>query len=245
MNKRQKDILTVVVALVLLGGFLFLAEGLRKDKDDNARLAAIDNTTTSTTFEFEDTTTTTFPTITTIPPIILTTTSTTVRTATTVKTTPTTKKPSTGGTTATTKKPATPTTTAPRPNPPFNGAGNETSDNSAQFTLPSTASPAITTSETDPLSFLIQVVPRGSNTADIVVKLRNNTNRTITFPGGLKITVTVAQQGVDPQTFVLAAASQTSLEGNGFGLTISSNGATILGSGTFTATAVMPVDYGS
>jgi hypothetical protein len=242
MNKRQKDILTVVVALVLVGGFLFLAEGLRKDKNDNARLAAIDNTTTSTTFE--ETTTTTFPEITTIPPIILTTTSTTVRTATTVKTTPTTKK-TTGGTTATTKKPTATTTSAPRPNPPFNGAGQETSDNSAQFTLPSTASPAVNTSETDPLSFLIQIVPKGANSADIVVKLRNNTGRTISFPGGLKITVTVAQQGAESQTFVLASASQTTLEGNGFGLTISSSGATILGSGTFTATAVMPVDYGS
>lgn len=245
MNKRMKDILTVIVAVLAVGGFFFLAEGNRKDKDDNSRLAAINETTT--TVEETTTTSTTFPTVSTQPAIIFSTTSTTpttVRTTvTTAKTTATTKKP----TTATTAKPATTTTTKPRPNPPHNGPGTESSDNQPAFTLGGDASPAavLTNSGTsDPFFFQIRVVPTGGSQVTLQAAIYNNTGRTVSFPGGVKITISITQNGVS-QLFLLESPSDTSLQGGGYGISLGGAGRTVTGTGSFTASATIPVDFGS
>lgn len=250
MNKRQKDILTVVVALLVVGGFLFLAEGNRKDKNDNSRLAAINNATT-TSF-VETTTSTTFPTVSTQPAIIFSTTTTTARatTATTAKkpTVTTAKKPTTA-TTKVTTKPAVTTTTIPAPHP---GPGNEVTDNQASFVHNSDGS--FSTSATnppagaDPFSFVIKTEGAASQPGEnasvkFSVTIKNNTAKPITFPGGLKVIVTVHRSGASDVQFTMDATSVTGLTA-GEGVTVSST-TNVLGFGTFTAEAVCTVDYGS
>lgn len=246
MNKRMKDILTVIVAVLAVGGFFFLAEGNRKDKDDNSRLAAINETTT--TIEETTTTSTTFPTVSTQPAIIFSTTTTptptTVRTTvTTAKTTATTKKPTTG----TTAKPATTTTTKPRPTLPHNGPGTEPSDNQPAFTLGGAASPAAELSNsatTDAFFFQIRVVPTGGNQVTLQAAIYNNSGRTISFPGGVKVSISITQNGVT-QSFLLESPSDTSLQGGGYGISLSGAGRTVTGTGAFTASATVPADFGS
>jgi hypothetical protein len=106
---------------------------------------------------------------------------------------------------------------------------------------------------TDPFAFIIKVVPTPNssnpNSADITFAIKNNTAKTITFPGNLTVTVTITQAGsTQAQTYVLQPKDSNgpvSSIAPGEKITSNPTTATVLGSGTFTASATCDVDYGS
>jgi hypothetical protein len=243
MSIRTKNILTAALAVVLVGGFIFLAEGLKKDNKDD-RLAAIENVTTTTV---RRTTTTREPTTTTSTTALAVTTTTgapAAVTTTTARKTTTTK--------VTTKK--TTTTAATSAPVPHNGAGTESSDNTATFTrngdgsYSTTVAPPCPESErTDPFCF--HVGSTGSLSLEVVI--RNNTSRTITFPAdaqgkrALKILVTVQNPNGTSTQFVLDASSLGATLGAHEGATIKSSAAQFADAGQYSFAASCEIDYGS
>ncbi|MEY2397329.1 MAG: hypothetical protein QOJ00_503 [Actinomycetota bacterium] len=245
MSNQSKNILTAAVALLAFAAFLVLATR-GNDTAAQKRLNALEASVTTTT-AFRDTTSTTATTF--APATTTTSIAVTVSAvpapapspATTVKrrTTATTRKP----TTATTRRPTT-ATTAPPPAPPHNGVGQEASDNTYTFTLPSgptSADPA--TSSTDPFSFTIKVTPGSGNDVHFLIVLQNNTARTISFPNGLHLVVTISQPGSPDQAYSLASSSFASMAPRERD-SVTSDGL-VIGAGTFTASATCDVDYGS
>lgn len=221
------------VAALLFGGFLALA--LPGENTDNDKLDAVAETTTTTerrvSTSIIPTTSTTLSVGTTL----------TVPTPTTVRTT-TTKKPS-GGT------PTGPTTTVVS-GP--SGQVNEKSDNSASFTHNQDGS--FSASATDPpggadaFRFTIKTAAGSGgvsgDTASVkfTVTLTNNTSKTINFPGGLKITVTMKAPNGSDITFTMTASDVTNIT-PGETITITQERG-VSGYGTFDANASCDVDYG-
>lgn len=237
LSIRTKNILTALLALVLVGGFIFLAEGRKKDKDD--RLEAIEDLTTTTV---RRTTTTQRSTTTSTSVVSTTSSSAPAVTPTTVARTTTTRR----ATTATTRR--TTTTAAANAAPvPHNGPGVENSDNTATFarngdgSFTTNAAPACPQSErTDPFCF--NVGTEGG--LSFVVEIRNNTSRTIKFPGGaLKITVTVQNPNGTQSQFVMDASPLGPNLGPHEGARIKSS-AQISDTGQYSFTASCEVDYG-
>lgn len=251
MSIRTKNILTALLAVVLVGGFVFLAEGLKSDDKDD-RLEAIENATTTTV---RRTTTTRKPTTTTSSTIALSTTSTSTAavTATTVRKTTTTR----ASTTATTRR--TTTTAAPGPS----GPSREASSN--EVTLVHNSDGTFATASSDPgparpFAFTVKscVIPTpGSDCATsgggasgdsmqvrFTVTVKNNTSRTISF-GDDGLTIDVALQNPNGTTsqFVMNATSEKSLA-PGAGLAISST-TSVTGIGSFKWTAACDIDFGS
>jgi hypothetical protein len=234
---RQKLInaLIVVAAVILFGGFLALALP-GEDKNDD-ELDAIAGLTTTT----ERRVTTTRPTTTTTT-ALLGATSTTLSTPTTVRTTTTRR-----ATTATTQRP-TATTAVPGPSGPV----NERSDNSASFTHNADGSFSAAATDppagADPFRFIIKTAAGSGGvsgeTASVkfTVALTNNTSKTITFPGGLKIVVTMRAPNGSDLTFNMTAADVTNIT-PGETITITQERG-VSGFGTFDATATADVNYG-
>lgn len=239
-RQRLSNIALVVVAVLVFAGFVGLATK-GGNKSNNDLLAS--ETTTSFVEETTTTgfTTTTFPIVATTQPIILTPTTVKSTTATTRRpTTATTKKP----TTATTRRPAATTTTAVPT--PHSGAFTEQADNSVQLPPGSATLPAPTPS--DPFNFRLaaEVVSSAADSRQVKfhVVITNNTGKAISFPGGLKILIHV-DRGSDPAVeFTLGDTSVTSISPRE-SLDVKSGTTTVLGSGTYTVTASVPVDYGS
>ncbi|HUR77307.1 MAG TPA: hypothetical protein VMZ22_05130 [Acidimicrobiales bacterium] len=186
------NILIVVVAVLGLGGFLALA--LPGENKSNDALDAIDAATTTTT---RSVTTTTRPTTTTASTLSLAPSTTRpAPTATTVRTA-TTSKPSSPGTT---RKPSPTTTAACGTAGGGSGAKTESSDNQATFTqggdgsFSSSPSADPGNNGSDGFSYRIATARGASNTVKFIVVLTNNTGRTITFPDGLKVVVTLNPQ---------------------------------------------------
>ncbi|MBA2608037.1 MAG: hypothetical protein H0U92_03780 [Actinobacteria bacterium] len=245
MNTVSKNILTVLVAVLGLGAFLVLAEGIGGKSDAQKRLDALQAATTTTAF-VEPTTSTTFfaEETTTSAPAVTVTTGVPATTGTTKRpTTATTRRP----TATTTRRPATtaaPTGRCTTNPPPQNGfRSDEPSDNQYSFTLPSGAtSPDPIPSRSDPFSFTIKATGSG-NSVHFAILLKNQTARTLTFPNGLRIIVTVSQSGSPNQTYALTSSTFTSMascESDSI-----TSDATVLGSGSFQASATVEVDYGS
>lgn len=239
MSTVSKNILTAAVAGLVFMAFVVLATRGGND-DARNRLNALENATTTTTTAFKEpaTTTTTEPFIdtTTTEPVTITTSA--------PAPTPTTKK----APTATTAKPSTPRSTTTTPSksvpPPHNGAGTEASDNQYSFTLPSGPTSAEPNpSASDPFSFTIKATPTNANEVHFTIQLQNHTSRTIRFPDGLRIIVTVSQSGAADQTYALTSSTFTSMA-PGEKDTVQSDGV-VVGSGTFVASAICDVDYGS
>lgn len=251
LNNRAKNILTVLVALVLVGGFIFLAEGRKKnDKDD--RLEAIENLTTTTV---RRTTTTRRPTTTTSTVLTTSTSSApAVTTATTVVRTTTTRRSST----ATTSKPATSTTVAGPSGPSREASSNEsTIVHNSDGTFATASSDA---GATRPFGFTVKscVIPSaGSDCVNsgggvsgdamqvrFTVTVKNNTGRTISFgDDGLTLDVTLTRPDGTVSQFVMNASSEKTLA-PGAGLAISSTTG-VVGLGSFKWTAACDIDYGS
>lgn len=238
MSIRTKNILTALVAVVVVGGFIFVAEGLKKDTKDD-RLAAIENATTTTV---KRTTTTREPTTTTSSTVLSTsTTSAASLTTTTVKKTTTTR----ASTTATTRRT---TTTVPSAAPvPHDGPGTEASDNTATFTRNADgsfstngAAACPSTERTDPFCFNIGT----EGGISLVVEIRNNTARTIKFPNGsLKILVNLQNPNGTTSQFVMDASALGATLAPHEGARIKSS-AQISDTGQYSFTASCEIDYG-
>ncbi len=247
INTVSKNILTVLVALLSLGAFLVLAEGIGGKSDAQKRLDALQAADTTTTTLVKPTTSTTFfaeETTTSAPAVTVTTGVPTTPAPTTRPTTATTRRP----TATTTRRPTTTAAPARRCTtnpPPQNGfRSDEPSDNQYSFTLPSGAtSPDPNPSASDPFSFTIKATPTAPNTVHLAILLKNQTARTLRFPNGLRITVTVSQSGSPNQTYALTSSTFTSMvpcESDRI-----TSDATVLGTGSFRASATVEVDYGS
>ncbi len=240
MSIRTKNILTALIAVAIVGGFIFVAEGLKSDKTDD-RLAAIEQPTTTTVQR----STTTRPPATTSSTALSTTTTPLANSATTVTTARKTTATTARATTGTTAKRTT-TTVSGSPNPPFNGAGTENADNTGSFTrnadgsITGAAAPACPAS--DPFCFYLSSSDAGGATK-FSVNIRNNTARTISFPNGLRIVVTVNRPSGTQSQFVMDASSVTNLASKE-GLMISSS-TTFPDDGQYTFSATCGVDYGS
>jgi hypothetical protein len=228
--------LIVAAAVIAFGGFLALALPGEDKKDDS--LDALGSTTTT---ERHVTTSTG---VTTSTSLGLTTTS--LQTATTARTTATTKKPSTTGTT---KKPSSSSTTvATGPS----GPANEHSDNSASFTHDSSGSFGVGATDppggSDPFRFVIKTAAGSGGvsgeTASVkfIVTLTNNTSRSVAFPGGLKVVVTMRTPGGSDVVFTMTASDVTNITA-GETITITQERG-VSGYGTFDVTATCDVDYG-
>ncbi len=251
MSIRTKNILTALLAVVLVGGFIFAAEGLKSDKTDD-RLEAIENATTTTVPR--TTTTTRKPTTTTSSTVVSATSTSLAPTVTTVRTATT-----RGSTTATTKRPTTTTTTAAGPKGPSREASSNEStivhNTDGTFATASSAAGAAR-----PFTFTVKscVIPApgsdcmtsgGGASGDsmqvrFTVTVKNNTSRTISFgDDGLTIDVTLQNPNGTTSQFVMNASSEKSLP-PGAGLAISSTTA-VVGLGSFKWTAACDIDYGS
>jgi hypothetical protein len=232
--------LIVAVVVILFGGFLALALPGENKHDDTLDAISRETTTTerrvTTTRESTTTSTSTFVTTTTA-----------LTTATTGKpTTATTKKPST----ATTKKPSTGATTTVVAGP--SGQVNEHSDNSASFTHGQDGSFSVAATDppggADPFRFILTTAAGSGGvsgeTASVKfsVSLTNNTAKTINFPGGLKIIVTMRAPNGTDVTFTMTAADVTNITA-GETITITQERG-VSGYGHFDATATCDVDYG-
>lgn len=248
LSLRTKNALTVLVAVVVVGAFIFLAEGSKKDKDD--RLEAIENLTTTTV---RRTTTTRQPTTTTSTSVVTTTSTSTaaVSATTAVPRTTTTRR----ATTATTARPT--TTVAPGPS----GPSREASSNEATIIHNSDGTAATAASAagpTRPFGFTVKScfpvngscpTERSGISGDGVpvrftVTVKNNTNRTISFgDDGLTIDITLQNPNGTTTQFVMDAKSEKTLK-PGEGLAISST-TTVVGIGSFKWTAACDIDYGT
>lgn len=238
MSIRTKNILTALVAVVLVGGFIFLAEGL-KNNNDSDRLAAIDDITTTTVRR----TTTTRPPTTTTSTTLAPTTSTTevpaVVTTTTIKATTKTTRAST----ATTRR----VTTTTRPS--ASGVHDEAADNqpvtftrNADGSIAHAKAPECPATSSDPLCMLIGT----EDNVTLVVNLRNNTGRTISFPGGnVRVNVTiVGPDGSRQYQIAPPAGKEVATLGSGAGLRLSASTSDFTVPGQYSFTATCTVDYG-
>jgi hypothetical protein len=225
----------VAAAVILVGGFIVLSS---KGDNNDSNLDALAGTTTTarrvTTTTQRSTTTSS----------MLSTTTTSLSTSTTANSTATTKKP----TTSTTKKPSTSTTVVGGPSGPV----NEHSDNSASFTHGEDGSFSANSTDppagSDPFRFIIKTA-QGSggvsgDTASVkfTVTLTNNTAKTINFPGGLKIVVTMHAPSGGDLTFNMTAADVIDIKA-GETITLTQERG-VSGFGTFDASATCDVDYG-
>ncbi|MEY2424718.1 MAG: hypothetical protein QOI61_290 [Actinomycetota bacterium] len=240
MKLTRHNLVNVLIALagiLFVGGFVFLAT--RGDDKNSGDLAAISSTTTAV----DRVTTSTFPTTSTTFNFV---------TTTTALTTATTKKPAT---TATTKKPTTATTrgsTATTLASGPSGPANERSDNSASFNHGSDGSFSATSTDppggADPFRFVIKTAPGSGGvsgeTASVkfIVTLTNNTSKTVNFPGGLKIVVTMKTPSGADLIFNMTAADVTNIT-SGETITLTQERG-VSGYGTFEASATCDVDYG-
>lgn len=239
ISTGSKNILTAAVAALVFAAFVVLATRGGNDDAKN-RLNALENATTTTLRQPAITTTT--------EPLVETTTTEPVTATTSAPApTPTTRRATTGTTakrTTTTRRSSTATTASRSVPPPHNGVGTEASDNQYSFTMPSgPTSPEPTASASDPFSFTIKATPTGAGGVHFTIQLQNHTSRTISFPGGLRIIVTVSQAGSADQTYSLASSTFTSMA-PGERDTVQSDGV-VVGSGSFVASATCDVDYGS
>ena len=233
MSIRTKNILTVFLAVVILGGFIFLAEGLKKDNKDD-RLAAIENATTTTVRRTTTTREVTTTTSSTVP-------STTSSSALAVVTTTTVKK------TTTTRAATTPTTVSNFAAIPHNGGpGTEASDNTGSFTradssITGARAPECVRTKTDPFCFQLGWINAGGK---LEINLLNNTAREVKFPGGLQIIVTVNRPNNTQSQFSVGDKSVTTIS-SGEHLSVTSPAAgEFLDNGNYTFTATCNVDYG-
>ncbi len=240
MKLTRHNLVNVLIALagvLFVGGFVFLAT--KGDDKNSGDLAAISSTTTTTSV-----TSSTFPTTSTT--FNFATTTSVLRTPTTVRTTTTVKKSTGGGTPPTTVKTTTTVATAP------SGAVTERSDNSASFNHGSDGSFSVTSTDppggADPFRFVIKTAPGSGgvsgDTASVkfVVTLTNNTAKTISFPGGLKIVVTMKTPSGADLVFNMTAADVTNIT-SGETITLTQERG-VSGFGTFEARATCDVDYG-
>lgn len=228
------NILIATAAALLFGGFLALALP-GENKDDDA-LDAIAGTTTTTQ---RGVTTSILPTTTTT----LSTTTSLLTTATTAGRTTTTRRSSTNTTT-----PRATTTTVSGPS----GQVNERSDNTASFTHTQDGSFSVSSTDppggNDPFRFVIRTAPGSAgvsgDTASVkfTVTLTNNTSKSINFPGGLKIVVTMRSPSGTDITFNMTASDVTNITA-GETITITQERG-VSGYGTFDASASCDVDYG-
>ena len=251
MSIRTKNILTATVALILVAGFIFLAEGQKKDTKDD-RLEAIANATTTTVGR---TTTTDEPATTSTSVFTTSSSSPAVTTATTAVRTTTTRRASS---TATTVRRTT-TTAVPGPS----GPSRESSSNESSFVHNADGTFATGSSDagpTRPFGFTVKscVIPSpgsdcqasgGGASGDTMqvrftVTLKNNTSRTISFGAdGLTIDVTLTRPDGTVTQFVMNASSEKTLA-PGAGLAISSTTG-VVGLGSFKWNAACDIDYGS
>jgi hypothetical protein len=235
MKLTRHNLVNVLIALagvLFVGGFVFLAT---KGDDKNNDLAAVASTTTTV----DRVTTSTFPTTSTT--FSLTTSTTLPTTATTARRTTTTR-----GSTPT--PPKTTTTVASGPS----GAVNERSDNSASFTHGSDGSFSVASTDppggADPFRFVIKTAAGSGgvsgDTASVkfIVTLTNNTAKTINFPGGLKIVVTMKTPSGADLVFTMTAGDVANIT-PGETITLTQERG-VSGFGTFDATATCDVDYG-
>jgi len=237
-NPRTNGLLIAALLLLGFGTFLALATDFGNNWDnepDSDDLSAIAASTTSTFETLPTTTSTTFALTATTFPV-----------PTTFSVTPTTKKPTTATTrrvTTTTARPRATTTTVPAPHP---GVGQETSDNTGSFTHNAgdtyTGSAVGACAASDPFCFNLGA-GAGTGEVTIIAELRNHTSKPISFPGGLKITVTVQNPGGTSTQFVMDASSATSIA-PGELLRLTSQTA-FAENGQFTFDATCQVDYGS
>jgi hypothetical protein len=237
MSTPTKNILTAAIAALFFAAFVGLATR-GGNSDAQKRLNALENTTSTSVFVEPTSTTvftlpstTTVP-LTTVPPAV---TPTTVKAKTT---TATTRKPST---TKTTRAPAPACTQVAAPS----GSQLETSDNQYSFTLPSGPSSGKPSPSSDRFSFTVEATPTAANTVHFSIELRNQTAKTISFPGGVvQITVTVSQPGSANQTYELNSAFAP-MQPCERALVSTTTDPNVNGSGSFTASAATTVDYGS
>lgn len=238
MKFTRHNMINVGIALaaaLLFGGFLALA--LPGENRDDDQLDAVAETTTTTEAQAP---TSIIPT-TTSTTLSLGTSTTARSTATTARTTATTRR----GTTNTTQTPAT-TVAGP------SGRVNEKSDNSASFTHNQDGSFSASATDppggSDPFRFTIRTAPGSGgvsgDTASVkfTVTLTNNTSKTVSFPGGLKVTVTMRAPNGSDITFTMTASDVTNIT-PGETITITQERG-VSGYGTFDATASCDVDYG-
>ncbi len=241
MKLTRHNLINVLIALagvLFVGGFVFLAT--QDDDKNSGDLAAVASTTTT----IDRVTTSTFPTTSTTSNVV---------TTTTLRTTPT-----TAGTTATTRRTTSPTptrgstatTTAPAPGP--RGPATERSDNSASFNHGQDGSFSVASTDppggADPFRFVIKTA-QGSgamsgDTASVkfIVALTNNTAKTINFPGGLKVVVTLKTPSAGDLVFTMTAGAVTNITA-GETITLTQERG-VSGYGNFDATASTDVDYG-
>lgn len=239
MKLTRHNLVNVLIALagvLFVGGFVFLAT--KGDDKNSGDLAAVASSTTTdrVTTSTRPTTSTTFNFVTT----------TTVRTtATTGRTTATTRR-------ATTPPPRATTTAAPAPAPGPRGPVTEGSDNSASFSHGQDGSFSVASTDppggADPFRFVIKTA-QGSggmsgDTASVkfVVTLTNNTAKTITFPGGLKVVVTLKTPSGADLVFTMVAGAVTNIT-PGETITLTQERG-VSGYGNFDARASTDVDYG-
>lgn len=242
-RQNMVNVLIAVAAAIAFGGFVLLAEGGGNDKRNNA-LDAAGSTTTTEPFP---TTSTAVTTPTTLGAI---TTTTAPPTVTTARTTATTRRPA--STTATTKKPTPP----PTPNTTAvagpSGPANEHSDNSASFSHASDGSFGVGATDppggSDPFRFVLKTAAGSGgvsgDTASVkfTVTLTNNTAKTVSFPGGLKVVVTMRTPGGADVVFTMTASDVSNITA-GETITITQE-RSVAGYGSFEVTATCDVDYG-
>ena len=245
MSTVSKNILTIAVAALALAAFIVLAEGVGGKSDAQKRLDALQSTNTTTTEVVEDTTTTsttTFVIETTtslIPPVTVTTSA--------PPTTPTTKK----ATTATTKKPSTPktTTTTTTVQGPTGQVDEKSEGSPGSFVRNSdgsyTGAAASACSASDPFCFHFGSEAKSDpSRITIFAQLKNNTSKTITFPGGINISFVLHRPDGSSETITLADAGTTDI-GPGVALKASAT-TTFPGTGQYTFdSGTCRVDYGS
>jgi len=220
-----------------------LAEGIGGDDDDN-RLDAI-ATTTSLPRVTTSLTTTTIPvpsTVVTVAPSITPTTA--PSTATSRSSTATTARR-----TATTRSASRTTATRAAAGP--NGRFTEVSDNSASFTHnpDGSSSASATPVSTNPGALVFKVTTKvlstSGTTAEVrfTVDLTNQRGRRITFPDGLRVTLTITPSNGTAFALVLDAKEVTFID-NGETITATTS-APIEGYGSYTVDGSVEVDFGS
>ena len=236
MKLTRHNLVNVAIAgtaAILFGAFVFFATKGDNKKND---LAVVASSTTSTTRRVTTTNSS-------VPPTTFSV-GTTVTTPTTIRTT----TPTTRRTTTATTRGTTATTTATSPS----GPATERSDNTTSFTHGEDGSFAASSTDppggADPFRFVIKSaqgaggVSGDSASVKFTVTLTNNTAKTIAFPGGLKITVTMKTPGGSELVFTMTANDVTDIKA-GETITLTQERG-VSGYGTFEASATCEVDYG-
>lgn len=245
MNSTRHKLVNVLIAVsaaLLFGAFVFLGT---RDGDSNNRVATTATTsttraTTTTTFVEETTTTTEAPATTTTAVQLVTTTTAKKVTTTTAKPTGTTAKP---------------TTTTAKPGP--TGQATEGADNAAGFTVGAntfSSSPTSVNDGSGSLGFSLAITKGGEQSGEtqpvnFIVRVVNNTGRTITFPTGfLVVNVNLRTGGGADLQFAIDSRDApggpiTSLPPGAKATITQTRG--ITGYSTYDMTATCVVDYGS